>query len=87
MMTAWTKRIKNETEKAEYAASLRNSRWILDDLSLILIEMERELDTAELNPNQYDSPNWEYRQADLIGQRRILRKVKRIINLDQKEEQ
>lgn len=85
MITAWTKHLKDPEEKVKLEKSLKHSRWVLDNLSEILNELERDLNSSELNSKSYDSPNWDYRQADNIGYRRCLNTVRKIINLDQKE--
>jgi len=85
MYSIWTKHLKDQEEKAQYEKSLRNAKWVLDDISKILKTLEEELDRVELNPKFYELPNWEYRQADNIGYRRCLNLVKKLINLDQKE--
>ncbi|QDP51651.1 MAG: hypothetical protein Tp1100MES1331091_19 [Prokaryotic dsDNA virus sp.] len=51
-------------------------------LNTLVARLDKELDDkiqeseAQLN---YDNPNWELKQAELLGYRRAIRKVKEII--------
>lgn len=85
MYTAWTKSITDTEEKSKLEDSLRHNRWVLELLSTILTKMEDELNYKEISTKVYDSPNWECRQADMIGYRRCLNTIQKLINLDQRE--
>lgn len=85
MITAWTDHLKDQDEKLQFEKSLRNSKWMLEHLSLLLDKIEKGLDIQELSPRVYDAPNWDYRQAHANGFRQCLSKIKSLINLDQKE--
>lgn len=87
MKTIWTQHLKDPEEKKRYESSLRNSKWILDDLSALLDRMEEDLTKADINTKTYEVPNWAYRQAHNNGARQYVRLIKRLINLDQKDEQ
>ncbi len=85
MISSWTDHLKSDSEKEQYIKSVRHSKWILDDLSKLLIKIENGLDRQELSPRAYDEPNWAFRQAHANGFRQCLNKVQTLINLDQKE--
>lgn len=44
------------------------------------------IDRMELDPRIYDTPNWDKRIAHDNGFKQCLKKIKNIINLDQKAE-
>lgn len=85
MMMDWTKHITDPKEKEEYQTSLKHQRWVLDDLSKILSEIEQRQEYRQIDPKLYDTPNWEYRQAHLNGYRQCLNSIKTLINLDPKD--
>lgn len=86
MYSIWTKHIKDPADKVQFEKSLKHNRWVLDALTGVLNQLEDESTSLELNPKVYDIPNWDYRQADLNGYRRCLRQIKKLLNLDQKDE-
>lgn len=86
MLTAWTQHIKDPEEKVRYASSLLNSRWILERQGDILDGIEKGLNRQEISPKAYDNPNWEYRQAHANGYRQCLYDLKKLNNLDHKDD-
>lgn len=87
MYSAWTKHLKDPEEREKYEKSLRNSKWILEHLQEILLQMEESLENTEISPKAYSQPNWSHRQAHSNGFKQCLRTIKRLINLDLKEQQ
>jgi hypothetical protein len=83
VITAWTKNLKTEEDKQKFEKSVKSAKHVLDRLTEILGEMEDELNSSELSPKNYDSPNWDYKQAHVNGQKSALRAIKTLINLDQ----
>lgn len=83
MYSVWTKHLTDDKEKERFASTVQGSKVLLDRLTDILTEMETQLDRFELDPANYDIANWSYKQADANGSRRILRKIKNLIDLDQ----
>lgn len=83
MYTKWTEHLKTESEKDEFRKTLRGSRQIFDRQQDILTEMEKDLDTAEINPKMYELPNWDFRQAHNNGYRQCLAILKKLTDLDQ----
>lgn len=85
MYSIWTKHLRDQQDKDQYTKSLRNSKWILEDLDKILVSMKDELDTLETNPKTYDIPNWDYRQAHNNGYRQCLNLIRKLIIIEHKD--
>lgn len=85
MISAWTKHIKDEQVKERFKTTVLHSKPTLERLQQMLDEMEMDLTRAELDKRIYDTPNWDYKIAHDNGFLDCLKKVKRIINLDQEE--
>jgi len=85
MISAWTKHLKTEEEKDRFAKGLMASKHVLDRLQELLDQEKAALESAEISPKMYDSPNWDYKQAHTNGFKSALRTVSKIINLDQKD--
>jgi len=83
MISAWTKHLKTEDEKTNFKNQVLGSKQVLKRLQELLIEIEDDLNKTELDTRIYDIPNWDYRQADMNGSRRILRTVRNLITIDQ----
>ena len=84
MISEWTSHLK-EDEKERFRDTVRNSRHVLERLEQMLDGLESGIDRMELDPRIYDTPNWEMRIAHDNGFKQCLRKIKRIIDLDQGE--
>ena len=84
MISAWTKHLPEE-EKERFRSAVLGSKVVLNRLKDLCKEIEDEQNTIESNPKIYDIPNWDYRQAHLNGFRECLRKINKIINLDQED--
>lgn len=82
MITAWTKNLKTEEEQAKFKKSLISSRHVLGRLQELMDEEKAGLDSAEISPKMYDSPNWDYKQAHNNGFKAALRMVSKLITLD-----
>lgn len=83
MYTKWTQDISDPADKEKFKQRILNARGVLDRLREILEDMERDLERAEINPKNYDVPNWSYRQAHANGFRQCIGLIKDLINLDQ----
>ena len=79
MISDWTKHLK-DADKTRFKNSIYGSKAVLERLDDLLTEYEKDLVRTEVD---YNSPNWDYRQADANGYRRCLQKIKTLINLDQ----
>jgi len=85
MYSVWTKTAKDAEDKIQLEKSLRNSKWILEHLDEILEDMKDSLEKTELSPTSYNSPNWAYRQAHSNGFKQCLSSIRKLINLDHKD--
>lgn len=85
MQSQWTSHLTDTEEKNKFKAYLHGSKGIFDRMNEIVDAWERDLTSTELSLDQYESPSWAARQADINGSRRYLRKMKQLITLDQKE--
>lgn len=84
MITKWFSHLSGD-QAERFKQQIMNSEPVLNRLGEILDEWEKELDSAETGKEQYSSPSWAAQQADRNGDRRRLRAVKTLINLDQRE--
>lgn len=82
MISKWTQHLKNDKERERFEQSLRSSS-ILDRLRDIITEMEQAAALEEVTTKTYDSPNWDYRQADRNGFKRCLYMFRKLTTLDQ----
>lgn len=85
MISAWTKHLKTEEEKARFKNAVTASKSVLDRLQEIVKEMEDDQNRIERDIRIYDTPGWDYRIAHLNGFRDAMNKVSKIINLDQQD--
>lgn len=85
MITAWTKNLKTEEDKEKFNKSLRASRFILERLQELLDEEKSSLESAEISPKIYETPNWDYKQAHTNGFKAALKMVSKLITLDQEK--
>ena len=83
MLTVWTKNLKTEEERQNFNNQLLGARPVLQRLSDLLEEKEKELDRSERSQKAYENPNWAYLQAHRNGCAGMLQSIKELINLDQ----
>lgn len=86
MYVAWTKNLRSVDEAESFKNQVRSSKDVLDRVIQLLNEEEASLDRSEIDPKNYDLPNWEYRQAHKNGYRSCLAFVKKLIDLDQQKD-
>lgn len=82
MISAWTKHLSTEDEKSRFKNQVLGSKIVLDRLKDILKEIETDQDQIERNPNIYNIPNWDYRQAHLNGFKECLNKLNKILTIE-----
>ena len=82
MLTVWTKNLKTEEERDNFNNQLLGARPVLQRLSELLEEKEKELDRSERSQKAYENPNWAYLQAHRNGCAGMLQSIKELINLD-----
>lgn len=84
MYTIWTKHLA-EDQKERFKSQIIGARDVLERLEEILREEEAQLDRSEIDPNSFDTPNWDYKQAYKNGYRAGLAVMTKLIDLDQQE--
>ena len=83
MITAWTKHLKTDEEKEQFNRRLKAARYVLERLQALLDEEKDGLESAEISPKIYETPNWDYKQAHTNGFKACLKMVSKLITLDQ----
>ena len=80
MHSAWFKGLKTKEEKDRRKQEIISHSTFIEDLKELL-QTEFRKDKFE----DYDSPSWAYKQADLNGYNRALTKVLSILNIEEKQ--
>lgn len=75
----WTKGLEGK-RKEQFELALRNSSTALSRLLDMTEEWEEELTRQECNVRDYDTPNWEVRQAHRNGDRSRIRKLRDLLS-------
>lgn len=77
MKLGWTKG-KNEIEAKDIRASFTSSVVMRRRLEEMLKEkLEKTYSTAD---NEYENPNWAFKQADSVGYRRALKDILNLLS-------
>lgn len=82
MITAWTKHLKTEEDREKFNKSLKASQYVLGRLQELLDEEKSSLESAEISPKIYETPNWDYKQAHTNGFKAALNMVSKLIKPD-----
>lgn len=85
MISAWTDHLKDPEEKERFKKHVLSSKAVLERLQELIDRIDEDYKQTELNHKIYDLPNWDYRQADMNGGRRVIKTISKLINLDQQE--
>lgn len=85
MIPNWSSHLKDPEDAKRFRQHIYASKGVLDRLSQMADDWEKELDQQETDTDQYSNPSWAALQADRNGYRRAIRRLKKIITLDQKE--
>lgn len=86
MLSVWTNHLRNNPEeKQKFEEYVKNSKLLINRLNDILTEFEKSVDRSEKTLDQFDDPNWAYRQAFMNGYKGCLSKLKTAISIDQEE--
>lgn len=84
LSSAWFLNAKTEKEKEEVKNLVLNSSRILELISNVLNRELKELDTP--SKKDYDKPSWAYYAADNNGYKRAIKKLKDIIEIEEKND-
>lgn len=77
MISKWTEHLRNDPKaKEKFEQYVKGSKELLNRLEDILTDLEKSLDRSEIDPNQFDNPNWAYLQAYKNGCKGMLQKIK-----------
>jgi len=83
MYTKWTAHLKDEHSKAQFEADLRRAKPVLDRLYDVL---EDDITTHQQNEVDFDTPAWPYKQAYIVGAKKTLRSIQKLIDLDKQKD-
>ena len=83
MDTRWFRHLKPEEQK-DFKGAVLNSRTALDRLREIITDELRSLDNSETNDNQFEDPNWAFKQSYRNGQRSKLKSLLNLLEFDPK---
>lgn len=72
----WLKSLHTDKERQDFEEVLRNSTMVVDRLIELLDEWDAELTNKDLKETDFDTPNWEVKQAARIGDRRRIKKLR-----------
>ena len=65
-----------DMEKDKVDQLVGQSHSVLELVDEVLNKMAKDVEHLANSENLYDNPNWAHRQADLIGQKRTINKIK-----------
>lgn len=72
----WLKSLHTDKERQDFEEVLRNSTMVVDRLIELLDEWDADLTNKDLREADFDTPNWEVKQAARIGDRRRIKKLR-----------
>lgn len=85
MITAWANHLPDD-KKEEFLKYISRSKRVLNRLKDLFTEDLKGLDNKETSVENFDLPNWDYRQAYANGYKAALKKYIRLVDLDQQKE-
>lgn len=82
----WTKHLRDPEAKHNFEQLVRNTVQVLSRMKDMIDEETESLNQAEFNSKDYETPSWSHKQADRIGQRKSLNRVRQWLSfLEPKE--
>lgn len=85
MRLEWTKRSKSEQDKTELEEILRRATIPFGKLKEIIKDNLDRLDAEESSHKDFDTPNWDYKQAARNRERATHKYYLDLINFDKKD--
>lgn len=76
----WVKHLRDPDEREKFKQALKSSGFVLRVLKDLIEEEKRSINASELNPNDYESNAWPYKQAFRNGERRGLQIVEELLD-------
>jgi hypothetical protein len=83
--TRWIKNLSDTQQKKEFLSKLIASRDVLKRLQQLLQDDISAANKKSLAKEGYETNNWAYHQADLIGEMRAYTKIIKMIDLPQEK--
>lgn len=80
MKTIWLEGVKGQ-EREDLKLFITNNKKVLDILVKMMYNMYRESENSSIS--DYDSSSWAYRQADLNGEKRVLKRLISICDISE----
>jgi hypothetical protein len=81
MKVEWWKYDCTQEERDERKALVRSAKPTLDVLRKMLEKRLEDIHSRRLSNSLYDSPNWPYMQADLLGSERVLTELVELLTI------
>lgn len=85
MYSKWTDHLHEDKDKQDFRRQVISAKDVLARQKQILDGWLESLSRSELDPSQFDSPNWANKQAYKNGLRQGMNQLKILIDLDQQE--
>lgn len=83
MISKWTEHLRNDPKaKDKFEQYVKGSKELLNRLTVIIKELERDLDQTETELKQFDNPNWAYLQAYKNGCKGMLKKIQTLTTIE-----
>lgn len=75
----WLKHIQDKQERNDFEQSVLADHFVLSRLKAIIEEMDTEVQNDEASVNQFEDPNWAYKQAFRNGDKYRLKELKELV--------
>ena len=77
--TRWFRDLRDQKSKEDFEKMMRNDKVVLGRLKEIIEDLIVEIETKEIDNEDFDTPNWAFKQASRLGEKRGLKKVKDLL--------
>jgi hypothetical protein len=74
--TEWIRNVRSDKEAQDFEEVLRNHTMVADRLLELLSEWEETLNAKEAKESDFDTPNWDVKEAYRLGQRSTIRRIR-----------
>lgn len=85
MITKWTSHIKDLDEAERFKNQVLSARSVLERLQAIFEEERKAAELSNLTLKDFDTPNWDYRQAYKNGYLTAVHFLLKTLDLDHKD--
>lgn len=80
----WSKHIRDPKKKIEFEKTIIASTTMRDRLLEILTEEEAQIDSSACSSKDFENPSWAYKQAFVLGEKAIIKKLRDLLELKEK---